>query len=389
MFKNWLNVRIFVAVMAIVIAIATILYSRYLAEKLAVQERQKMEIWVEAQKSILTSSDNSTINLAARISSENTNIPIIETTENDVITGNYMNLDSLSARNDKDYLPQKLKLFKQQHQPIKTVISQQPYIANKYYYGDSLLLKQIKYFPIIQLIIVALLIVFIIALLQTHYRSEQNKLWAGLAKETAHQLGTPVTSLQGWVEVLKEQNVNENIPYELEKDVHRLQLITDRFGKIGSVPKLEEKNINEQIVLMAGYMKKRSGMNVEFIINEKVKNITTLISPPLFDWVIENLIKNALDAMNGKGKLIFDIDEDEHRVLIDVSDTGKGIASAELNKIFNPGFSTKKRGWGLGLTLAKRIIEQYHHGKIYVLSSEINKGTTFRILLKQCENKKI
>lgn len=385
MFKNWLNVRIFVAVVAIIVAIATILYSRYLAEKLAGQERQKVEIWVEAQRSILKSSDNSTINLAVRISSENTNIPIIETTENDAITGNYMNMDSASARNDKNYLPQQLKIFKQQHQPIVTVISQRPYVANKYYYGDSLLLKQIKYFPIIQLIIVALLIAFIIALLQTHYRSEQNKLWAGLAKETAHQLGTPVTSLQGWVEVLKEQQGNENISHELEKDVQRLQLISDRFGKIGSEPKLEFKNINEQIDVMVNYMKKRSGMNVEFIIREKVKNITALISPPLFDWVIENLIKNALDAMSGKGKIIFNIDEDHQDILIDISDTGKGITASELSKIFSAGFSTKKRGWGLGLTLAKRIIEQYHHGRIFVLSSEVNKGTTFRIMLKKNE----
>lgn len=385
MFKNWLNVRIFVAAVAIIVAIATILYSRYLAEKLAVQERQKVEIWVEAQKSILKSSDNSTINLAVRISSENTNIPIIETTENDAITGNYMNMDSASARNNKSYLPQQLKIFKQQHQPIVTVISQQPYIANKYYYGDSLLLKQIKYFPIIQLIIVALLIAFIIALLQTHYKSEQNKLWAGLAKETAHQLGTPVTSLQGWVEVLKEQQGNENISHELEKDVHRLQLISDRFGKIGSEPKLEFKNINEQIEVMANYMKKRSGMNVEFITREKAKNITALISPPLFDWVVENLIKNALDAMSGKGKIVFNIDEDHQDVLIDISDTGKGMTSSEVSKIFSAGFTTKKRGWGLGLTLAKRIIEQYHHGKIFVLSSEVNKGTTFRIMLKKNE----
>ena len=381
MIKNWFNGRTVFTIIAIIIVIATVIYSNYLSKKIAVEERIKVENWIEAQRTIVKSSDNSTLNLAVRISRDNHDIPIIETTEKDSITGNYINLDSNSVQSDKGYLQTRLQEFKRQNKPIITVISVKPYIANKYYYGQSILLKEIRYYPIIQLFVVALFIIILINSQRIHFKSSQNQIWAGMAKETAHQLGTPVTSLEGWVEVLRDVQGSEMFLPELEKDVKRLVLITDRFGKIGSTPQLEKKDTVEQIRVMMDYMRKRAGMHVDFLLETDKPVIEAMISPPLFDWVIENLLKNALDAMEGKGKISVSIAVHEAFVQIDISDTGKGISKRNYKNIFKPGFTTKKRGWGLGLTLTKRIVEQYHNGKISILQSEMNKGTTFRILL--------
>lgn len=386
MIRNWFNGRTIFSIIAIIIVIATVIYSNYLSNKLAAEEKIKVENWIEAQRTILKSSDSSTLNLAVKISSDNHNIPIIETDEKDSITGNYINLDSSIVQSEKNYLSRKLKEFKSQNKPIITVISTTPYIANKYYYGESILLKEIRYYPIVQLIVVALFIIILILTQRTHFKSSQNQLWAGMAKETAHQLGTPVTSLQGWVEVLKDINGAEKIVPELEKDVQRLLLITDRFGKIGSTPQLENKDIVEQVQVMMDYMKKRAGAHVDFNLNASKKSIMSMVSPPLLDWVIENLLKNALDAMEGKGQIVATISEEISQIIIDISDTGKGIAKTDFQNIFKPGFTTKKRGWGLGLTLTKRIIEQYHKGQIFILESEPNKGTTFRIILNKESN---
>jgi signal transduction histidine kinase len=236
----------------------------------------------------------------------------------------------------------------------------------------------------VQLFIVALFIFFTFYSISVRNRATQNQLWAGMAKETAHQLGTPVSSLEGWVEILKESNVDEKTVSEIQKDVNRLKLVSDRFGKIGSKPKLDEKDIVTQISIMMEYIKKRSTGKVQFGINTHgAEQIFAKISEPLFDWVIENLLKNALDAMEGKGQINIDIRQNEKEIFIDVADTGKGIAGANLRKVFKPGFTTKKRGWGLGLSLSKRIIEQYHNGSLTVKDSEIGKGTTFRIELKK------
>jgi signal transduction histidine kinase len=243
------------------------------------------------------------------------------------------------------------------------------------------LLKQVRYFPIIQLLIVALFIFITVYAISVRNRSTQNQVWAGMAKETAHQLGTPISSLQGWVEMLKEQNGNPVIQEEMEKDVNRLKLISDRFGKIGSAPKLEEHDITEQVAKMVEYIKRRSTDRVTFALDWPVEKMPAKISGPLFDWVIENLLKNALDAINGKGTIRIKIRDFHERIVLDITDNGKGISKQNLSKIFKPGFTTKKRGWGLGLSLAKRIIEQYHKGQLFVKSSEIGKGTTFRIVL--------
>jgi signal transduction histidine kinase len=385
MIQQWLNGKTLLFIIAVSIVTGTIFYSRYLSQKIAVDEKRKVDLWVEAQRTIMEAPDQSSFNLAARISSENKEIPIIETDENDNIhTKNCVNLDSVKIRSDSTYLPQKLSEFKKDHDPIILVLSEKPYVANKYYYGQSTLQKEIRYYPIVQLIIVGLFIIITIIAQRTSYISTQNQLWAGMAKETAHQLGTPVSSLKGWIEVLKDIAGTDKITTEIEKDVNRLELITDRFGKIGSKPQLEERNLVDQINSMVEYIKKRAGVKVDFIINTHEKNeINAMISPPLFDWVMENLLKNSLDAMEGRGTITIQIIDTTTQVLIDVIDTGKGISKANIQNVFKPGFTTKKRGWGLGLTLVKRIIEQYHTGSIYVKSSEPGKGTTFRIELNK------
>lgn len=383
MIPQWLNWKIILICIAIVLVSGTIFYSQYVAGKIAHEERKNVEAWVEAQRTILNSSDSASINLASKISTENNQIPIIETNEKDNITGNYLNLDTAKVKADKKFLENKLKDFKRyNHQPIIVVLTDKPYTANQYYYGESTLLKEVKLYPIVQLIIVALFITIAILALQTSYRSAQNQLWASMAKETAHQLGTPVSSLQGWLEILKEQKVNNSIVPEIAKDVNRLLLITDRFGKIGSEPNLEWRKPAEQIHHMLDYMKKRTGGQVSFIFDDTlISNIFTQLSPPLFDWVLENLIKNALDAIEGNGTISITATTNEHYMLIDVTDTGKGILKNHLKNVFRPGFTTKKRGWGLGLSLSKRIIEQYHKGKLFVKWSEQGKGSCFRIIL--------
>ena len=383
MISSWINWRTLMVIIAVLIVSGTIVYSQYLAGKIATEERKNVAAWVEAQRTILFSSDTVSINLASKIITENDQIPIIETNENDQITGNYLNLDPHEAKTDTQYLPNKLKQFKSFNPtPIISILSEKPYAANKYYYGESKLLKETKLYPMIQLIVVALFIMVAIALQQINYKSEQNQLWASLAKETAHQLGTPVSSLEGWLEILKSNDGNETIVPEIAKDVKRLQLITDRFGKIGSQPKLEMANISEQIQHILNYMKRRAGGSVQFDCNtSSLENVRVLISAPLFDWVMENLIKNALDAIDGQGLISIQTHLVEHEVIIDVTDNGKGIAAAHIKKVFRPGFTTKKRGWGLGLSLSKRIVVQYHKGKLFVRWSEQGKGTSFRITL--------
>jgi signal transduction histidine kinase len=386
MIQQWLNGKTLLFLIAVSIVTGTIFYSRYLSKKIADDEKRKVEVWVEAQRTIMDAGDQASSNLAAKISSENKEIPIIETDENDNINPiNCVNLDTVKIKTDSTYLRRKLAEFKKQHEPIILILSEKPkYTANKYYYGESILQQEVRYYPIVQLIVVGLFITITIIAQRTAYISTQNQVWAGMAKETAHQLGTPVSSLKGWVEVLKDVPGAEKLTTEIEKDVNRLELVTDRFGKIGSKPQLEERNLVDQIRSMVEYIKKRAGANVDFIIDTFGKDeIHAMISPPLFDWVMENLLKNSLDAMEGRGTITIQIFETTTQVSIEVVDTGKGISKANILNVFKPGFTTKKRGWGLGLTLAKRIIDQYHKGNIYVKSSEAGKGTTFRIELNK------
>ncbi|MBK8139571.1 MAG: HAMP domain-containing histidine kinase [Chitinophagaceae bacterium] len=383
MFRQILNWRTLLALVAIIIVSGTIFYSQYLAKKIAREERQKVEQWVEAGKFLINAPINADITFASRIVTENKSIPIIETNEKDSIT-NYINLDSAQVAKNSNYVEQKLRQFKSQNKAVEWTDPQNPSIRNRYYYGESKLLNEVRYYPIVQLCIVALFIAIILLSLRSSYRSVQNQVWAGMAKETAHQLGTPVSSLEGWVEMLKEKPGNEKIAQELEKDVDRLRLVSDRFGKIGSTPHLEETNLVSQINNMVDYMRKRAAGKITFTVNAHgQQQIISRVSAPLFDWVIENLLKNALDAMEGKGAIIVDIHEDAKSVHIDITDTGKGISKQNTARVFKPGFTTKKRGWGLGLSLSRRIIKHYHKGEIFVKHSELGKGTTFRIVLKK------
>ncbi len=380
MLRQLLNIRTALALIAVAIVSGTIFYSNLLAKKIEKEEREKLSQWVEANKFIATSAENADLALASQIQQQNADIPIIQTNEQDSIIDS-RNLDSAELRNSKTYLQKKLKEFKSGHPPILLVLSKEPYIADKYYYGDSTLLKQVKYYPIVQLLIVALFIFITLYAISIRNKSTQNQVWAGMAKETAHQLGTPISSLEGWVEILKENVGSQSISAEMEKDVNRLKLISDRFGKIGSSPKLEEYNITDQVEKMVSYIKRRATDKVNFTIEAPQSPVITKISGPLFDWVVENLLKNALDAMEGKGMIIVKIKERPGHVVIDISDTGKGISKQNIARVFKPGFTTKKRGWGLGLSLSKRIVEQYHKGQLFVKSSEAGKGTTFRIIL--------
>lgn len=383
MFAQLLNWRSALALVAIAIVTVSIFYSNFLAKKIADDEKQKIEQWLQAVSDINNPSVTST-DLASKILTENSEgIPMITVTETDSILDHY-NLDTVKIRTNKNYLKDKLEEFKTGYAPIVWKNPLNPSQNNLVYYGESNLLKQIRYFPIVQLLVVALFIIVTLVAIGARNKSTQNQVWAGMAKETAHQLGTPISSLQGWVEMLKDQSGSEKIAVEMSKDVERLKLVSDRFGKIGSTPQLEEVNIVKQVENMVSYIKRRSTDKVSFSINSQGEDeIIGMINAPLFDWVIENLLKNALDAMDGHGSIAVLIRNEAAQVIIDVSDTGKGISKKNIPNVFKPGFTTKKRGWGLGLSLSKRIIEQYHRGELFVKQSEVGKGTTFRILLKK------
>lgn len=412
---------------AIVIVTATVFYSRYLARKIAMDERQKVATWVAASKAILRN-PGMDLTLPNLIRNDQQSIPIIETNEQDSIM-EYLNLDSGAIARDSNYLYRQLKKFKAENHPVEVTLSEKPYIANRYYYGHTTLLDEVRYYPLVQLFIVTLFIFFTLYSITIRNKATQNQLWAGMAKETAHQLGTPVSSLEGWVEMLKESDLDPRTVQEIQKDVDRLKLVSDRFGKIGSKPQLEERDLVLQIRSMMEYIRKRATGKVQFILQgpgatsaiiapnaplsstaretgassastapetgsvvpspgsaaaeSAPQHLYARISGPLFDWVIENLLKNALDAMEGKGAITVTIQNLDKEILIDVADTGKGIAARNLQKVFKPGFTTKKRGWGLGLSLSKRIIEQYHKGQLFVRHSDLGKGTTFRIALRK------
>jgi signal transduction histidine kinase len=366
---NW---RTLLTLVAMIIVIATIFYSRYLANKLAADERQKVETWAEAHRFIAEAGPEANITFATLVIATQHAIPVIETNEHDSIT-NYLNIDSSEVKN-------KFRAFRK-NTPIVTYMASDSTKFNRYYYGESALLKEVRYYPVVQLIIVALFILVTLAALNARHRDQQNQLWAGLAKETAHQLGTPVSALHGWVEMLRETPVEASMVDEIEKDVSRLKLVSDRFSKIGSTPKLEPRDIIHAVEQVMDYVKKRAPEKLQFSLETDKKELIVPLSTPLFDWVIENILKNALDAMEGKGAIKVHVQELASKIQIDITDSGKGMSAAQAGKVFNPGFTTKKRGWGLGLTLSKRIIEDYHRGTLVVKQSEIGKGTTFRIVI--------
>ena len=382
MFRQILTWRTGLAIIAILIVSGTIFYSQYVSRKIAKEERARVTAFGESLKIKALSDDPNVLFFTNKIAGDNVDIPIIETDERNNPSGQYVNLDSAKVAKDTGYLRKMAQKFGDINKPVLVEITQDPLTYTKYYYGESQLQNEVRYYPLIQLVIVGLFIIVTLMTLRSNYRSVQNQVWAGMAKETAHQLGTPVSSLEGWIEVMKDQRGNDAIVQELGKDVTRLRLVSDRFGKIGSKPQLEEIDVVKQVSDMVDYIRKRSPGSVSFVVNTHGKtSIKAMVSAPLFDWVIENLLKNGLDAMEGKGYIRVDIRDEKKAVVIDVTDTGKGIAKQNISKVFKPGFTTKKRGWGLGLSLSKRIIAQYHKGEIFVKQSEPGKGTTFRIVL--------
>lgn len=385
MLKKTPGWKIFLAVLGILIIAATLLYVNNFSRKLEREERLKMKAWVEANREILTASPEANLNLATEIIASNTSIPIIQVDrEGHILSANNLGItDSLPK--SRKFLEQKLNLFKTQHAPI--ILQYNPKDSSEYnmiYYGDSYMLQQIRYYPYIQLGVITLFIIVTLIALNMTNRSTQNQLWAGLAKETAHQLGTPLSSMEAWMELLKENKENEPIVKEMNRDLQRLKMISERFSKIGSTPELEENELISHIHNVVLYMKHRAPKLIRFRVNTHgEEEIPAMISPLLFDWVLENLLKNALDAMGGKGSITIDITTHAAHTWIDITDTGKGISAHQMEKVFKPGFSTKKRGWGLGLSLSKRIMETYHKGRLYIKESEVGKGTTFRIMLRK------
>lgn len=375
--KSSLAKYVFV-VIAIGIAISFLIVSNNMAKDLAKEERQKIELWADVVQMTTAGTDNDELSIALKILSGNKTIPVILCDEDDKVLL-YANIDV--PHNDSiAFLKEKVAAFDKKNKPI---VIENPDFKQYVYYGDSSTLRRLQYYPLVQIGVLTIFIcVSFLALLSTK-KAEQNKLWVGLSKETAHQLGTPISSLLAWEEYLKDKTDDTLALQEMEKDMLRLQVIVDRFSKIGSKPAPRTEEMRSQVLEAVGYLESRISKKVSFIFDMPENPVYANISVALFNWVIENLTKNAVDAMEGKGTITFKLSQKGNLVYLDITDTGKGMAKKMFKKIFVPGFSTKERGWGLGLSLTKRIIEDYHQGKVYVKNSELGVGTTFRIELKR------
>lgn len=375
--------RWFIIIASFLIVVLIVWNTYFLFQTFKEEERDKMELWAEATITINNADlENEDIELPLKIISTNTTIPLILT----VVKGGRESFKSSTNIPDeiaRDTLRMMgmVEDFKKENQPIKLEVSDNE--VQYLYYGNSSLLNQLKYYPIALLLIIVLFGTVVYIFIKANRMAAQNRLWAGMAKETAHQIGTPLSSLLGWIEIMKADNVDELTVTEIEKDVIRLQTIAERFSKIGSEPLLEKRDIVEETLKTFDYLKSRTSKQVDFSILAPDHPVQVLLNPELHSWTIENLVKNAIDAMKGKGKLKLIIEERDKFVKVKVCDTGKGIPKAQFSKVFEPGFTTKKRGWGLGLSLTKRIVEEYHKGKIKVLSSEVGKGTVMQASFKK------
>ena len=379
------QVKIILVVAAVLIAVASLFISHYLVRDLSVQERQKMEVWAEAMRTLNNADENTDLNLVLKVIDENNTIPVIvlNSSGEAVI---FRNVD-LTGDDYDDSLRHAATLGRkwlEAGQNIKIYLGDEGNSEyNNVCYDESVMIKRLSSWPFVQLGIVMVFVVVAIFALLTSKRAEQNKVWVGLSKETAHQLGTPISSLMAWVEVLKESYPNDALIPEMAKDVKRLERIAERFSKIGSLPEPVETSMNEVLDRVIEYMDKRTSQKISIKGHYPDHAVMVRINASLFEWVIENLCKNAVDAMEGSGRIVLTLMEEPGRVVIEVQDDGKGIRKKDIKNVFTPGFTTKKRGWGLGLSLAKRIVEEYHKGRIFVKQSEVGKGTTFRIELKK------
>ena len=379
------QVKILLILAAIFIAVASLLISHSLIRDLAQQERSKMEVWAEAMRTLSEADDSADLSLVLKVLDENNTIPVVVLGKDGMVT-EYRNV-KISASNKSDsvkYVNNVAQQMKAAGQVIRIPLANNHNDYIEVCYDESLMLRRIAIYPYIQLGVVMLFVVVAIFALLTSKRAEQNKVWVGLSKETAHQLGTPISSLMAWLAILKESYPNDKLLPELDKDVQRLQLVADRFSKIGSIPEPVPASMNEVLDHVVDYMDRRTSKKIQMIADLPDEDIIIKMNASLFEWVIENLCKNAVDAMGGEcGQIVLHLEQLDNKVVVEISDTGKGIKKKNIKNVFRPGFTTKQRGWGLGLSLAKRIVEDYHHGKIFVKSSELGKGTTFRIELKK------
>ncbi len=369
--------KILLVVAAVLIAVASLVASNLLTRDLYEEEHKKMEIWAEAMRTLNVDDGNDGMNLVLKVIEDNTTIPVVVVDEKGEV--------QISRNTEEKASPAELaRQWKAAGHSIRILYDDaNPKEYIDVCYDDSLMLKRLAVYPYVQLGVVLLFVVIAIFALLTSKRAEQNKVWVGLSKETAHQLGTPISSLMAWTEILKEQYPDDSLLGEMEKDVRRLQLIADRFSKIGSLPEPVPSNMNEVLTRVAEYMSRRVSNKVHIQKLLPPEPVIVPLNASLFEWVIENLCKNAVDAMEGSGRITLFLGVEMDLVVVEVSDTGKGIRKKDLKSVFKPGFTTKQRGWGLGLSLAKRIVEEYHHGRIFVKASEVGRGTTFRIELKR------
>ncbi|SRR5574344_1889566 len=380
------QVKIILVITAIVIAVISLLVSHFLVADLSRGEQNNMKVWAQALHALNKADENTDLSLVLSVIQGNNTIPVIVLDP----SGNVMDYRNvkISANNQNDSLTYLANLGKKMYQNgdfIKINLDDSANVKDYQLvcYEDSTMLKRLSAWPYVQLGIVLIFVVVAIFALLSSKRAEQNKVWVGLSKETAHQLGTPISSLMAWIEILKENYPDDDLIPEMNKDVERLQRIADRFSKIGSLPEPVDSSMNEVLEHVIDYMDRRTSSKVQILKDFPEHDVIVKMNASLFEWVIENLCKNAVDAMEGAGKIVLSLYDESNRVIIEVADNGKGIRKKNLNSVFTPGFTTKKRGWGLGLSLARRIVEEYHHGKIFVKSSEIGKGTTFRIELRK------
>ena len=380
------QVKILLVLAAILIAVTSLLVSHYLVKDLSNEERKKMEVWAQALHALNHADENTDLTLVLDVIQGNTTIPVIVIDSNGHVN-DYRNIDidAKTAIDSEKYVSDYGHRLYESGKYIRIHLGDSTK-TNDYQlvcYDESTLLKRLSQYPYWQLGIVMIFVVVAIFALLSSKKAEQNKVWVGLSKETAHQLGTPISSLMAWIEMLKESHPDDEMIPEMDKDVKRLERIAERFSKIGSLPEPKDNSMNKVLEHVIDYMRKRTSNKIEIICKVPDHDVIVKMNASLFEWVIENLCKNAVDAMEGSGQIILTLTEESKHVVIEVSDTGKGIRKKDLKNVFTPGFTTKQRGWGLGLSLAKRIVEEYHKGRIYVKSSELGKGTTFRIELKR------
>ena len=381
--KNWLsnNLYTFILTILLVIVVLSVSFTTRLANKFAEEEYRKIELWAEATRQLIMADEDDNIDLILSVMEGNTTIPVY------MVDSAHQLLLSRNVRepkhNKEEFYQQRINNLRLSQEPIIVQVNEE--VTQYIYYEDSILLRRLYWFPYVQLaVIIAFIAIAVIALIMAQ-RSEQNSLWVGLSKETAHQLGTPISSLNAWNELLKATYPNDALLPQMDEDIRRLQMIAERFSKIGSQPTLNQEAILPIVQSAMEYMRVRTSNKITYTLHAD-SDCQVMVCKPLFEWVIENLCKNAIDSMEGKGEITLSLTKQENKVHLDITDTGKGIDRRHFKTIFKPGYTSKKRGWGLGLSLAKRIIEDYHRGKLFVKQSQIGVGSTFRITLEQAKD---